>query len=60
MLDFILYTLGATLFIGQAVYFLLFAGSWMVPTWSDRTTFPAASPDWAGTYAESETGARQH
>lgn len=60
MLDLILDLVGATLLIGQAVHFLAFNGNWTVPTWSDRPTFPAAGPDWAGTYEGSEMGARHH
>ena len=59
MLDVILYFLGGTLFVGQAVYFLLFTGNWTVPTWSDRSAAPATRPDWAGIYEGSEMGARQ-
>ncbi len=59
MLDAILYLLGAILFVGQAVYFLLFTGNWTVPTWSDRSVTPATRPDWAGAYQGSEIGARQ-
>jgi hypothetical protein len=60
MLDVILYLLGGTLFVGQAGYFMLFTGSWTVPTWSDRAVFPAASPDWAGVYQGSQMEARPH
>lgn len=66
MLDLILYLIGATLFVGQAVYFLAFSENWIVPGPSAGATYPAAGPDWAGTYAWSETGdwsetgARQH
>ena len=59
MLDVSLYLLGATLFVGQAVYFLFFTGDFAVPAWSDRSTAPAFGPDWAGTYERSEMGARQ-
>jgi hypothetical protein len=59
MLDVTLYLLGAILFVGQAVYFLLFTGDWTVPAWSDRSMTPALGPDWAGTYEGSEMGAHQ-
>ena len=59
MLDVILSMFGAIFFVGQAVYFLLVTGDWTVPAWSDRSTTPAAGPDWAGTYEGSEMGARR-
>jgi hypothetical protein len=42
MLDVILDLLGAALFMGQAVAFLLFTGDWAVPAAPDRPMRPEA------------------
>jgi len=45
MLDLILDLLGATLFVGQAVYFLVFSENWTVPDRSAQSMIPAAGID---------------